>query len=79
MCCTHKNAVDGARFDTKGTKHTLGIVDREAGDAETLANLYPLFTNIDAVDGTGLGTSPARDTGRQIITMEAAINIFSRS
>src|SRR3954469_7813194 len=73
VSCTHEDAVDGARLDTQCTKHALRVVDRVASDFKTLAVLNAFLADVNAVDRAGLRTLIARDAGREIESVKAAI------
>jgi hypothetical protein len=75
----HEYAIDGTRLDTQRTKHALRIVDRVAGDFETLAVLDPLLADVDAVYRASLRALIAGDTGCQIEAVEAAIPCGNRN
>src|SRR3954454_4777563 len=70
----HEDAVHRARLDAQCTKHALRIVDRVAGDLEALAVLDALLADVNAIDGASLRTLIARDAGREIKSMKAAIS-----
>src|SRR3954463_7775044 len=66
----HEYAIDRAGLDTQCTEHALRVVDRVAGDFETLAAFDPLLANVDAVDRARLRALIARDAGCQIKPMK---------
>jgi len=70
---THEDAIDRARLDTQRAEHALAVVNRVAGDFESLTAFDFFFANIDAIDGASLGTLVAGDTGGQIEAMKAPI------
>ena len=73
MRCSHKYAIDGTRLNAESTEHTLGIVNRIAGDLESLAVFDSLFSNVDAVDRTRLGTLITRYARRQVKAVKTSI------
>jgi hypothetical protein len=68
----HENAIDRTGLHAERAEHALAVVDRKAGDLETLAVLDPLLADVDAIDRAGLGTLIARDAGRQIVPVKPA-------
>lgn len=69
----HENAIHRTGLNTQSAKHALGIVNREAGNLEAFAVGDTLFTNVNAVDRTGLGALVARNASGQIVAMETAV------
>jgi len=70
---THEDAIDRTRLDTQRAKHALAVVDRIAGNLESLATFDFFFADIDAIDRASLGTLVARDASGEIEAMEAPI------
>jgi len=70
---THEDAVDRAGLDTQGTEHALAVVDRVAGDFESLAAFDFFFADINAIDRASLRTLVARDAGGQVEAMKSPI------
>jgi len=70
---THEDAIDRTRLDTQRAKHALAVVDRVAGNLESLAAFDFFLADIDAIDRASLGTLVARDTGGEIEAMKTPI------
>ena len=67
----HEDAVHRTRLNTESTKHAFRIINRVTGDPKALPAVYAFFADIDAINGTSLGTLIASDTGRQVKTVKA--------
>ena len=74
----HENAVYRAGFHAECAEHALGIINREAGDLESLAVLYTFLADVDAVHRADLGTLVAGDAGGQVEAVETSVTIGYR-
>jgi len=69
----HENAIDGARLNAQRAEHTFRVINRVAGDLETLARFDSLFTDINAIDGASLRALIACNTCGEVKAVEASI------